>query len=132
MKHSFSVNHVGTVSVSSEYLGNKESSWGDNWNNHKITIRHDGRSCSFDFWASIANPEVRTVSDLGNAVFCFLSDAESGKMDFSEFCNEFGYDEDSRRSEKTWNACKKSLSAAERVFGSDLDSVMTFFSNNYC
>lgn len=34
---------------------------------------------------------------------------------FSNFCSEFGYDEDSRKAYKIFKACKKSLKKAEKI-----------------
>lgn len=34
-------------------------------------------------------------------------DAEFGDRSFEEFCEEFGYDTDSRRAERTWKTCQR-------------------------
>lgn len=69
----------------------------------------------FDFWASIAAPEITTEYDIMIAFRAFVDDALSGTYTFPEFCNEFGYDEDSRRAEKAWKGCRKSAEKFDRL-----------------
>lgn len=38
---------------------------------------------------------------------CLRTDAIAGEMGFEEFCDEFGYDPDSRRAEAVHKACQK-------------------------
>ena len=75
---------------------------------------------------SIMNPEIDSEYDTLNAFYCFVSDALSGTYSFSEFCGEFGYDEDSRKAEQTWKACQRSLKKFERVSGYGLDEMYDF------
>ena len=67
---------------------------------------------SFDFYGSTADQEKHKTElnreDTLLAFRCFVDDALSGSMEFEEFCNEYGYDEDSRRAEKIHRACKQS------------------------
>jgi len=93
-----------------------------NYNNHVVTVSNTEtkQKASFEFWGSIVNPEIKTESELLNAFYCFVEDALSGKMDFSEFCSEFGYDEDSRKAEKTWKACKRSTVKFDRLYSGDI------------
>jgi hypothetical protein len=62
--------------------------------------------------------------DMQFALYCFLSDATAAENSFEDFCNEFGYDTDSRNAEKTYRACVKANSKAIRLFGSELWEVM--------
>ena len=111
--------------LTSTFKGDKLAPWDDkqqNYNNHVITVANTelGQKASFEFWGSIVNPEIQTESELLNAFYCFVGDAISGKMDFSEFCSEFGYDEDSRKAEKIWNACKRSTVKFDRLYSGDI------------
>jgi hypothetical protein len=111
--------------VTSTYTGSKAAPWSDgreNWNHHNVTVinRDNGKRTRFDFWASIAHPEIDTEYDLMNAFRCFVDDALAGSMEFREFCADFGYDEDSRRAEKIWNACKRSTAKLTRIYDGDL------------
>jgi hypothetical protein len=44
----------------------------------------------------------------------------SGEQDFESFCADFGYDTDSRKAEKIWNACRASNRKAKRIIDGDL------------
>lgn len=110
-------------SISATYLGNKAAGWGgdmpENYNNHRVIVRNsrNGKRIQFEFWASLADPELRKPSDLRNAFECFLSDAIAGKQSFEDFCGDFGYDVDSRKAEKTWKACQRAAEKADRLLG---------------
>jgi len=112
--------------VSANYKGDKKANWGDkmpeNWNNHLVTVTNTDtkQRCTFEFWASISNPELSTEYDVLNAFYCFVGDAISGKMDFDEFCSEFGFDNDSRTAERTWKACKRATAKLERIYSGDI------------
>lgn len=116
------------LTITSKYLGDK--SWNveggnSNYNNHRITVKNitTGKRTSFEFWASIANPTIKTEKDLLSAFSCFISDALAGSGSFESFCSEFGYDEDSRRAERTYKACVTSYNKAERVIDGDLNDI---------
>ena len=67
-----------------------------------IKITRGKRSWSFDFGNSINNTGIKPTSY--DILACLTkSDPES----FENFCNEYGYDFDSRTAEKTYNAVKK-------------------------
>lgn len=104
--------------VTANYTGSKPAAWNpSNYNHHTITVRNTdtGRKTSFDFWASIANPELETEYDILNAFRCFLEDACSGSESFEDFCSEYGYDTDSRKAEKVWKACKRAAVKFSRI-----------------
>ena len=106
------------------YRGEKPAAWGngENWNHYKITVVNTQNKLrtGFDFWASIANPDLSSRYDVLNAFRCFVDDALCGDMTFHDFCMEFGYDEDSRQAERTWKACKKSAEKLTRIYDGDL------------
>ena len=120
METTINVNGV-TVSLKSEYLGNKlwpnSDSRHENYNNHKITVKANGKRATFEFWASIMHPEIDSESDLISSFECFVSDAVSGLYSFEDFCSEFGYDTDSRKAEKIHRACQKSADKLKRLLG---------------
>ncbi len=117
-------------SISSDYKGDK--CWGgegnhkqpQNYHDHKVTISRPGHRVSFDFWGSIINPKIRTAAELRFAVYCFVSDAASGRMEFEEFCSEFGYDSDSIKAMNTWQACRKSTKKCDRMFSAKQQDVI--------
>lgn len=108
--------------IKANYKGNKKASWGDNWNNYMITVTNTetNQKITFEFWASIANPELKTEYDILNAFYCFVSDAIAGSYTFEEFCSEFGYDNDSRQAEKIYKKCKKQLEKLKKIYDGDV------------
>ncbi len=111
--------------INAVYTGAKMAQWGgntENWNHHNITVKNtdNGLKCRFDFWSSIAHPDMTEEYDVLNAFYCFVSDSISGKMNFEEFCGEFGYDTDSMTANKTWKSCKKSTEKLERIYNGDM------------
>lgn len=110
--------------ITATYRGDKAATWsgGENWNNHWVSVVNTktGKRTGFDFWASNMYPNLSSRYDVLNAFRCFVDDAISGDMTFREFCGEFGYDEDSRRAEKTWKACKKSGEKLRRIYDGDI------------
>ncbi len=63
----------------------------------------------------MAGKEEMADKDMKYAFRSIIEDAISGQMDFDDFCSEYGYDEDSRRAERVWNECKKSLNKVESM-----------------
>ncbi len=82
---------------------------------------------SFDFYGSNHDYNHGIVElqnkELLNALNCFLSDACSGGLNFNNFCDEFGYDTDSRNAEKIHNACVESNNKALLIFDDIYDAV---------
>jgi hypothetical protein len=76
-----------------------------------VSIAYDNNKAEFDFYGSSSDYEKQNLlnkkSDLLNALDCFIGDSLTGLMSFNDFCNEFGYDEDSRSAERIHNLCKE-------------------------
>lgn len=53
---------------------------------------------------------------------CVVSDAHAGGQSFTEFCSDFGYDEDSRKAHKVWRKCKDGALKAYRLLGSEFET----------
>lgn len=79
----------------------------------------------------------RTGTDIGenftagDVLEAVLSDAKDGDLTFEEFCGEFDYDEDSRRAERTWQACQDVLGRLRTWLGTDLDAYLNAERINY-
>jgi hypothetical protein len=46
-----------------------------------------------------------------------LLDVRAGEMSFEEFCSDFGYDTDSRKAHKTWEACSEAMRGLTNLYG---------------
>ena len=94
-----------------------------------VTNTESGQKTRFTFWDSANNARAGVILDNGellSAFYCFVSDACSGLYSFSDFCNEFGYDEDSRSAERIFKACQRAYKSFSRVSGLDDSSIYDF------
>jgi hypothetical protein len=101
-----------------------------------VTNVETGISVDFDFWGSANNVEKLrgcSLSSFNNetreifedacfdAFNCLLSDAIAGDLpSFEDFCNEFGYDDDSRKAESMYKSCQDQLNKLQTVFYEDI------------
>ena len=77
----------------------------------KLRLQRNKKSYTFTFGQSIADGEEEpTLYD----VLACLTKYDPGS--FENFCGDFGYDEDSRRAEKTYKAVCKEFEAMQRLF----------------
>ena len=90
-------------------------------NSWKVTLYRKGKQMTVDFYTGPALGEPREAHEIMD---CLLSDAQSGEMSFSEFCREFGYDEDSRRAERIHKECEKSAEKTRRFLGEDFEAFL--------
>lgn len=95
-----------------------ESGWEhQRWTFH-LTREENGREAGWlevPYRTGLGIEETPTVEDILNAV---ALDAMSGEDGFEEFCQEFGYDTDSRRAYATWEACVRMLNDLREFLGS--------------
>lgn len=80
--------------ISSCYMGIKESRWGaDASQHHKINVQYNGsKAVSFDYWASKAEPHIKTREQLLSAFACILLEAQTGRdYTLDEWAEETGY-----------------------------------------
>lgn len=135
MKTTITTATAGQITINSEYKGDKIAPWSTgmrgNDARHIVSVTNGGKRFSFDFWGSIAKPEVKTKEENIFAFYCALSDAISAKESFESFCSEFGYDIDSRKAEKIYKACEKTLSKVERVFTCDIYDLINEIQEKY-
>ncbi len=133
MKHSFlvkGVTFVVSAKLHEEGVPFPNADKKDNTlhNRFKVTISTPLGRATFDFYGShydYVNGIVEMgESELKHALYCFVSDACSAKNSFEDFCSEFGYDEDSRKAEKIYKACEKSLSQYDRLCEADIYDIV--------
>lgn len=99
----------------------EQDEWQQNAHGFSVTLKYQGRRYTFDFWQGSAITADPTAE---GCLECLLSDAASGDSTFEDFCAELGYDQDSRKAERVWKACKQTRSRLERLLGADFDSFM--------
>ena len=88
--------------------------------NHFIaTFRRGKKRMSFDFFDSINNFNNGVITlQAYDALVCCSSEIHCPDT-FKEFCSEFGYDEDSRKAEKTFKSLKKFSDKLRKFFDSE-------------
>ncbi len=78
-----------------------------------ITLNRGYREFSFKFGQSINNNE----KQIKPTAYDFLSCVEKyGYINFEDFCNEFVYDKDSRKAEKTFKAVQEEFNKIRMLF----------------
>lgn len=71
----------------------------------------------FKGMAHRSNPQP-TVEELFSSLL-MAGEAHFDNLSFADFCDEFGYDEDSRKAEQTYNACRSVGIALESAFSDE-------------
>jgi hypothetical protein len=60
---------------------------------------------------------IKVEPTIGTVLRCLRSDAGAYNLSFEEWCDEYGYDNDSRRAERTYNACRDTAADLENLLG---------------
>jgi hypothetical protein len=84
----------------------------------RIKLQRGRKSFTFNFGQSVFSGN--TEPSLYDVVSC-LQKYDVGS--FEDFCNEFGYDTDSRKAEKIYKAVCKEYQAVERLFGDVMEEL---------
>ena len=80
---------------------------------YKITLARGASKMVFDFGQSIAKSGKLTAPTAYDVLAC-LQKYDIGT--FESFCSEFGYDTDSKRAEKTYNAVIKEWAGVQSIW----------------
>lgn len=65
-------------------------------------------------WLKIVPP---TVADV---MYCFLNDASGAEQSFKNWCEDFGYSDDSIKAWESYRACQETRDALIRMFGKEI------------
>lgn len=100
------------VTITSEYGKARSKPEGD-WAHHsyRVTLRYRGRQISTDFFQGSGYSAEPTSADVLSSL---MLDARSGRESFAMFCDDFGYEPDSRKAHATWEACRKIVPRLQR------------------
>jgi len=91
-------------------------------NQFRVSVQTNKGKVSFKFSGS-HNDYVNGIVDLDPekfVLYCFVSDAVAAKDSFKDFCSEMGYDVDSRKAEKIYKECEKSLNKLFKIYSGDI------------
>lgn len=99
----------------------EQDDWQKQANSYRVKLRYRGRQLSVDYWMGVGlsgDPDAESVLE------CLLSDAIAGQDTFEGFCMEFGYNEDSRKAKRIYDACVRMRNKLERLLGDDFDDFL--------
>lgn len=101
---------------------NKLDEWQQKAHPYTVTLKYDRKQMTTAFFMGPALSHEPTLEDV---MPCLLMDYYSyqNNTDFEDFCNEFGYDSDSRKAESTYKAVCKNGKKLENLFGFDIDKI---------
>jgi hypothetical protein len=89
---------------------------------YRFTLTKDGKTYSGKFGQSISNSDYGNTPPRPYDVLSSLgSDVGHGDnvVTFEEFCDEYGYDEDSRKAHKVFKAVEKEKSGLRKLYSQD-------------
>ena len=117
------------VQMTSTHIAERTDSTGSQWDksasHFAITFTRGSRSFSVEFSQGSAH---RGHPDLTDVLQGLLMDTSDVDQDFNDWAESLGYDTDSRRAERAFNACKKELADLERMFNAqELEDLRTIF-----
>ena len=108
------------IKMTCEYADHNPNMDDKNWqaNHYKITLKTNGKQFTLYFSQGIGitgEPKIESVLD------CLASDAAGyeNASDFEDWANEYGYDTDSRKAEKTYNLIGKQADKLKNLLGED-------------
>ena len=81
---------------------------------YKVVLRYRGRQLTTPFFCGSAWTREPNVADVLSSL---ILDASCGDQSFEDFCSDFGYDEDSRKAERTWRDCTAMTPRVKRFLG---------------
>lgn len=91
----------------------------------KLTFKN--QSYIFDYWMGSAHTKAPSKKDV---LYSFIMDDVTG-MDFEEFCFEFGYDNDSIKALRTFEACKEQTENFYRLFNEEEREILRELLEDY-
>jgi len=107
------------VSISLERTGHYFDEDTDVRNIYRVTITRAGKRISFRFGDSINNTLKGETPDLYDILASVGSEYDLNGFSFAEFCDEYGYDEDSRKAHKTYVNWVKHNVKLHRIFNDE-------------
>jgi hypothetical protein len=95
----------------------------DGWKNYlwRVTIARGAEAVRINFHCGTGHAKdgVPTPPKLQDVIYSLIMDWQGGRETFKDFCACFGYDEDSRKAYKIWEACKANGEKLARLFSPD-------------
>lgn len=117
--NTFNVCNEHRITITAESVDQNPNvpEWGEDGHHWRVTLRF-GR-CRFTGFFSMGRaltdpPKSHDVLD------CLINDANGLESSFEEWCNDYGYDTDSRRAERVYQTTLKQTEKLKKFLGEDL------------
>jgi hypothetical protein len=106
----------------------KHNLWhNQNVNAYKVTLKNNKKQFTLDYYMGLGISHAPYASDV---LYSLLMDSDAENMTLSDFCNEFGYDENLAESKKIYNLCLKNARGLHKLFTRDeIENLKTLLEN---
>jgi len=84
----------------------KPANWEPSGHHYRVTLSGAHRRMTFDFWGSAHDAETGEDPSPYDVLACISSDAYCPDT-FQDFCEEYGYEEDSIKALQTFQRCER-------------------------
>lgn len=105
------------ISASARSLGIK---YDNGWEHRAYSVTLDFGAFGGQVWRGVPYSMGMALSggpDAAMVLDCLILDARFGDLSFEEFCDELGYDHDSRKAEATHKECFKTARKLRKILG---------------
>jgi hypothetical protein len=103
----------------------KLDDWQRGANQYTATLKYGGRQMTVPFFTGKGWDREPTWKDVLSSCINDYYSVENAR-DFEEFCEELGYDPDSRKAERIYNECDKMARKLIRLFNDDEEEITEF------
>ena len=105
----------------------KKEEWKRTATKYTCKLTFKNQSYAFSYWMGSAHTKAPSKKDI---LYSFIMDDVTG-LDFEEFCLEFGYDNDSIKALRTFEACKDETENFYRLFNEEEREILRELLENY-
>lgn len=87
----------------------------------RVTLRRKGKQLTVPFSQGPAHSHEPAAIDV---LSCLISDASGAEQRFEDWADDLGFDTDSRKAERIYNAVQKQTAKLRRFLGADFDAYL--------
>lgn len=101
--------------IKTQYIGfTSLNDW--NCNKYKVILKNGGKQFTLDYHMGLAHKNPPKLSDV---LYSLIMDSESLELNFSDWCNMLGYNQDSIKDKKIYSLCQKNGKGLQKLFNQD-------------
>ena len=98
--------------------------WEPGSHHYSVKLTREGKGGAEFFCFFSTGSGWKHAPNMLDVLGCLRSDASYAEYDFSEWCSELGYDEDSRKAFKSWEAYKDQTARLRAFFVDDWEDFL--------